>query len=290
MPARADNSVTYRRLYQSSLLAIADYSCHADNTDVSDEEESDKDRIVLMRRGAFSRHFGRKQVTSDVNQSVFFARGSTYRVSHPAACGDRGTMFVVKPSVLGEIIRELDPDVDEQQGKLFTFVTGPCDPQVFWRHRQFIAQLESSQPEPLWVDETALAIVGDVLASAFEHQETPRTPVRRETRSDHADRAEAAKTYLASRFAEPITLDEVARAVHSSPFNFARIFQRQTGLPIHRYLTRLRLRAALERLHDAPTDLTQLALDLGFSSHSHFTEVFRREFGHTPSEVKRARI
>jgi AraC family transcriptional regulator len=290
MPQGADNTVRYRRLYQSTLLTVADYSCHADNTAVSAEEESDKDRIVLMRRGVFSQHFGRKQVTADVNQAVFFSKGSTYRVSHPAACGDRGTMFVVTPGVLGEIIRELDPDVDERQGKLFTFLTGPCDPRVFWRHRHFIAQLESSQPESLWADETALEIVGDVLESAFQHQESAPTPVRRDTRNDHADRAEAAKTYLASRLSEPITLDDVARAVHSSPFNFARIFQRQTGLPIHRYLTRLRLRAALEHLHDTPTDLTQLALDLGFSSHSHFTDAFRREFGQTPSEVKRARI
>jgi AraC-like DNA-binding protein len=54
----------------------------------------------------------------------------------------------------------------------------------------------------------------------------------------------------------------------------------------HRYLTRLRLRAALERLPDA-SDLTALALELGFSSHSHFTDAFRREFRRTPSEARR---
>jgi AraC-like DNA-binding protein len=34
-------------------------------------------------------------------------------------------------------------------------------------------------------------------------------------------------------------------------------------------------------------DITGLALDLGFSSHSHFTDVFRREFGSTPSEIRK---
>jgi AraC-like DNA-binding protein len=75
--------------------------------------------------------------------------------------------------------------------------------------------------------------------------------------------------------------------VNASPFNFARIFQQQTGLPLHRYLTHLRLRAALERLPETD-DITTLALDLGFSSHSHFTDVFRREFGKTPSEYRKA--
>ena len=295
----ADNSVIYHSLYQSSLLSLADYSCHAHNTALSNEEESDKDRIVLMRRGAFSRHIGRRRVTADLNQAVFFSKGAAYRVSHPTACGDRGTMFVVKPSVLKEMIRELDPAVDDREpDNLFTFLTGPCNPHVFWRHRQFILKLESSEPGsprsqpmwPMWVDETALEIIGDVLESAFEYHGAPSKPVRHDTRSDHADRVEAAKTYLASRLGEAITLDDVARAVHSSPFNFARIFRRETGLPIHRYLTRLRLRAALERLVDGGSDLTQLALELGFSSHSHFTDAFRREFGQTPSEVKRARI
>jgi AraC-like DNA-binding protein len=57
-------------------------------------------------------------------------------------------------------------------------------------------------------------------------------------------------------------------------------------VPLYRYLTRLRLRAALERLADGARDLTALALELGFSSHSHFADAFRREFGRTPSDVR----
>ena len=85
-----------------------------------------------------------------------------------------------------------------------------------------------------------------------------------------------------------MTLDKVARVVHTSPFHFTRIFQQRVGVPVHRYLTQLRLRAALERLAEGEDDLTHLALDLGFSSHSHFAESFRKEFGKTPSEVRRS--
>jgi AraC family transcriptional regulator len=46
------------------------------------------------------------------------------------------------------------------------------------------------------------------------------------------------------------------------------------------------LRVALERLSEGDCDLTELALNLGFSSHSHFTDAFKREFGRTPSEEK----
>jgi len=61
-----------------------------------------------------------------------------------------------------------------------------------------------------------------------------------------------------------------------------RLFHRQTGTTLHAYRNQLRLRAALERLTDPGVDLLDTALDLGYSSHSHFTETFRRSFGITP--------
>jgi AraC family transcriptional regulator len=100
------------------------------------------------------------------------------------------------------------------------------------------------------------------------------------------ERTEAAKAYIAKHLGENVSLAEIAAAANASPFNFARLFHQQTGMPVHCYLTRLRLRTSLERIAEPGADLTSIALDLGFSSHSHFTDVFRREFGKTPSEVR----
>ncbi len=290
-----ENPLTFRSLYDSPLVSMRDYCCRISCGGPGDEEHPDTNQIVLMRYGAFSKHFGRRSVTADVNQAVFFSKGSTYRISHPADCGDRGTVLVPSPRVLEEIIRELDPAIDERPERPFPFVTGPCDSGVFWRQREIVQRLETVdsgpleplRPDPLWGDVTALQLIADVLEAAFARHGLARRPRRNGTDADHADRAEAAKTYLASRLSERITLEDVARAAGASPFHLSRIFQQRTGAPIHRYLTRLRLRAALERLFDGANDLTQLALDLGFSSHSHFTDSFRREFGRTPSEVRR---
>jgi AraC-like DNA-binding protein len=290
MPRQPEEPLTFRPLYESPLVRVRDYICRACQGGPAREEESSSNEIVLMRHGAFSKHFARRSVTADVNQSVFFSKGSTYRVSHPADCGDRGTTFFVSPRVLCDIIRELDPSIDDHPDRPFPFVTGPCESDVFWRHRELVQRLEGAETtplEPLWADVTALQLIAHVLAAAFARQRRARKCTRRGTDADHADRTEAVKTYLASRLSERITLDEVARAVHASPFHLARIFQQRTGLPIHRYLTRLRLRASLERLPAATSDLTALALELGFSSHSHFTDTFRREFGCPPSEVRR---
>ncbi len=269
-------------------MGVQDYHCRAGRGGPAAEEYSDRDTIVLVRRGAFCKHFGRRSITADVNQAVFFARGSTYRVSHPADCGDRGTIFTMSPRVLLDIIRELDPSVDDRPDRPFPFVTGPCEPGVFWRHRELTRSWSRrSAADPLQVEVTALQLVADVLEAAFARHGLPRRRRRDGTDADHADRAEAAKSYLASRLADRVTLDDVARAVHASPFHLARVFRQRTGVPIHRYLTRLRLRAAIERLSDGADDLTALALESGFSSHSHFTDAFRREFGRTPSDVRR---
>ena len=286
-----DKEIVFRPLHESPIVGVHDYCCHITHGGPGTEEESDANNIVLMRHGAFSRHFGRRTVTADVNQAVFFSRDSTYRVSHPSDCGDRGTVFTVSPRVLNDIVRELDPSIDEHPEQPFRFFTGPCDSSVFWRHRELVQRLESAESnplEPLWADVTALQLVADVLESAFlQRGVTARKSKREGTDADHTERTEAVKTYLAARMSERVTLDDVARAVHVSPFHLARIFQKQTGVPVHRYLTQLRLRASLERLANGAGDLTAVALELGFSSHSHFTDAFRREFGHSPSEMRK---
>ena len=153
-----DKEIVFRPLHESPIVTVHDYCCHIARSGPGDEEESGANNIVLMRHGAFSRHFGRRTVTADVNQAVFFSRDSTYRVSHPADCGDRGTVFTVSPRVLNDIVRELDPSIDDHPDQPFLFVTGPCDSSVFWRHRELVQRLESAESEPLeplWSDVTA---------------------------------------------------------------------------------------------------------------------------------------
>jgi AraC-like DNA-binding protein len=299
MSRPSENPLTFRSLYDSPLISVRDYRCHISCGGPGDEEQPDANQIVLMRYGAFRKHFGRRSVTADVNQAVFFSKQSIYRVSHPASRGDRGTVFVVSPRVLNDIVRELDPAVDDHPERPFPFVTGPCPSDVFWRHRELAERLENAPepslagqpwPDPLWADVTALQLIADALEAAFVRHglASPSAKRRRDgTEADHADRVEAAKTFLVSRMSERVTLDDVARAAGASPFHLARLFQQRTGAPVHRYLTCLRLRASLERLAEGADDLTALALELGFSSHSHFTDSFRREFGRAPSEVRR---
>jgi AraC family transcriptional regulator len=291
MSRPAEPPIDFRTLYESCLVTVRGYVCRASRGGPAGEEYSDSTKIVLMRSGAFCKHFGRRAATADVNQVAFFSKGSTYRVSHPADCGDRGTTLAPAPSVLRDILVEIDPSRAERPDHPFPFVTGPCSKDVFLRHRELVNRLEAlpAEPlEPLWADETALQLVADVLEAAFARHGTARKRHRVETEADHAELTEAVKTLLARRLGQRVTLEEIAQELHTSAFHLARVFHKRTGVPVHRYLNHLRLRTALERIEGGASDLTALALELNFSSHSHFTDAFRREFGCTPSAARKS--
>jgi hypothetical protein len=87
-----DNLLTFHSSHESPLVGVRDYCCHIHCGGPGGEEQADANQIVLMRHGAFTKHFGKRSLTADVNQAVFFSKESTYRISHPTGRGDRGTI------------------------------------------------------------------------------------------------------------------------------------------------------------------------------------------------------
>jgi AraC-like DNA-binding protein len=85
------------------------------------------------------------------------------------------------------------------------------------------------------------------------------------------------------------TLADVATEVRVSPVYLTQVFQQVEGIPLYRYQLRLRLARALDLLAHYD-DLTALSLDLGFSSHSHFSAAFRQAYGYSPSEFRRSAL
>jgi len=106
-----------------------------------------------------------------------------------------------------------------------------------------------------------------------------------EHRVDAAARRAVATAYefIVGNASRSLRLDQIARAVDVSPFHLARVFKQVTGLTMHQSKLRCRIANAVVQLKRGDSDLTALALDLGFSSHAHFTKAFRERVGCTPS-------
>jgi AraC-like DNA-binding protein len=100
------------------------------------------------------------------------------------------------------------------------------------------------------------------------------------------DLVEATKLAINAHLDAPPRLMELARVTGCSPFHLSRTFRRTTGESLRRYVGRLRALVAADRLAAGARDLTDLALDLGYADHSHFTNRFRREWGMPPARFR----
>jgi AraC-like DNA-binding protein len=96
-----------------------------------------------------------------------------------------------------------------------------------------------------------------------------------------------AKLVLSADPARRWTLAEIGAEVGVSPVYLTQAFQQVEGTPLYRYQLRLRLARALDLLGEYH-NLSTLGLELGFSSHSHFTAAFRQAYGRTPAEFQRS--
>jgi AraC-like DNA-binding protein len=95
------------------------------------------------------------------------------------------------------------------------------------------------------------------------------------------------RSYLEERYAENVTLDDLARFVNLSPYHLLRLFRQQTGLPPHTYLTQVRVRRARSLLR-AGVPIAETALQVGFTDQSHLSRHFKRTVGVPPGQYARA--
>ena len=100
---------------------------------------------------------------------------------------------------------------------------------------------------------------------------------------DYVDRVNRAIDYVMRNLSEPLTLEDVAKVAHFSPYHFHRLFRALVGETLHDFATRVRFEAALSLLsHGDRRTLTEVALACGFGSSSNFSRSFRKRFGVSP--------
>jgi AraC-like DNA-binding protein len=221
---------------------------------------------------------------------LFFNRSQPYEVSHPIPGGDSSTVFVFAPALLIEMIRAYNPGVEERPERLFprSHITLQTSLQIL-QYR--LLRLDPGGVEPLRMEETLLTCVSEILHALYGGAPAAGKRPSRSTRRAHAEHAQAVKTFLNTQVRARLQLEQIAAAVHLSPFHLCRVFKQNTGMTLHQYLQRLRLFNAAEQMLDEPhMRLDLLACEYGFSNHGNFSSAFRRVFGVNPSELRRPHL
>jgi AraC-like DNA-binding protein len=242
----------------------------------SKEQYSPEFQVCLPYRGLFVWHVGNDDVVGDANQVLFVAGGESFHLSQP--CWTDYAELIITPN------RAFLEEVADGAGV-------PLSIHPLFRRRSRRVGFDLQRLRARFLQE---ALAEDASGPALEECTVMllRAALENEGESNPAGGAtrrliRRTKEFLQANLSGPVRLADVARAVGASPAYLTDVFRRIEGIPLHGYLTQLRLARALEELRDAD-DLTTLALSLGFSSHSHFSAAFRRAFDCTPSQFRDA--
>jgi len=266
-----------RPLLNTKILTIRDVVCSGECRHKSDEECTRAAHLVFPYRGIYVRHLDRDDAVAEANQVLFFNSGEVYHVSHPVEGGDASLDLVISEPVL----RELAPKEQVRVGGALAFRRQRL--RIDARAQALVALLRHGLSrevaETLEAEILAVTLVRRALGERTSHAAGGSLG-----RQKLVDRA---KLVLSADLGRRLTLSEIAAEVGVSPVYLTQAFQQVEAMPLYRYQLRLRLARALDLLGQYD-DLTTLGLDLGFSSHSHFSAAFRQAYGCTPAEFQRS--
>lgn len=279
-----------RLVFQSPLVAIGAFRCAPHHPRFEDSGPIRNHCVVFPRTAARIEHDdGRSFVGNQAVVSLYNA-GQRYRRARVSREGDCCDYFSVDAGVLRDALAVRSRRAAEAPAeRLFVDTHASSSATLYLRQRrvfQAVSTPGTLPVDPLAVEGEVLRVVEAVLdgvpdlGSAAPERATRRPDAR------HRDIVDAAEVLLARHFDASWTLADIAGRIGSSPYHLCRIYRRHTGRSLHQFRDQLRLRAALNRLEDG-VDLSTVALEVGYSSHSHFTAAFRRAFGVPPQVVRR---
>jgi AraC-like DNA-binding protein len=274
-----------RVVFSTECVTIGAFRCATDHPSFRNSGPIRDDCFVFPRTAVIIQHDTGRPFVADPTIVTLYNRRQQYERRAVSPEGDRCDWFAVSSALLRGALAERDPAAADGEHPI-RFTHAPADAPTYLAQRRLFVDA-SADADPLDVEERVVALLERVLGRAYTSQPRETTDERVPRAADLAD---AAKRWVAPRAAERLTLTRIAGALGCSVFHLCRSFRRATGLTLHAYRDDVRLRAALERLEQGERDLSRLALDAGYSSHSHFTAAFRRSFGTPPSAARKLLI
>ena len=151
-----------------------------------------------------------------------------------------------------------------------------------------LAERCSRELQPSSFEEDFL-VLSEKLVLLYEEitAQIARVPaVRASTREELFRRLQRAREYIHSAAGEPLSLEDVGREACLSRYHLHRAFSKVFRQTPHAYLTTLRLERAHDLIKKGRT-VTEACMEVGFSSPSSFSRLFREHHGVSPSSVRR---
>lgn len=269
-----------RVVFESGDVCVGAFRCATDHPRFRNSGPSSHFCFVFPRTAVIIRH-GDTRIVADPNVATLYNRAQEYEREPLSPRGDVCEWYGVSPALLRAVLEPRDPRAADDDRRPIRFTHAPVRAPMYLAQRRLFRRVAGGEADALTVEETIVDLLDGVLASAYGRRAAADLPARRAR-----DLVYDTKCLLERRAGEPLGLGAIAGGVGASMFHLCRAFRAGTGLTLHEYRMQLRLRVALEALESGCADLTRLAFDRGFCSHSHFTAAFTRAFGATPSRMR----
>jgi len=272
---------TFEQFVRCPALMVGEFRCPG-TPRITAVEAAPYPELILARQGAYVRRDAAGSVYIDRTVAAFFEAGRPYVIEHPRPRPDLTTVIsLIDPAAVCEALRVRQPD-----GACFARSAVRASPGLMLLHRQLVASVRSLPHGALATEEIAVALVDCAVGLNHGVRAELAVPGGQSLTRREIDMVVAIAEYLNANYRSRIDLSMISAYTGYSIFHVCRLFQARMKTSIHRYLTTLRLESAMEALADSDAAVVSVALDHGFSSHSHFTAAFKGWTGVSPSEAR----
>jgi AraC family transcriptional regulator len=273
-----------RVVFDSGLVRVGAFRCHPDDPSFHDSGPARNCCFVFPRTAVEIQHEHERAFVANPNVVTFYNQGQAYLRNAVSLDGDRCDWFGIEIDVVQDVVRTFDPALDAHPDRPFNFTRGWADASTYLSQRRLFERIAAGVvKEPLMVEESVVSLLDLVVRSAYKTTAHTRPSVVGPKQRDIVHHTEFV---LSRQWGESLSLRDLANEVGISVYHLCRMFRRATGSTLHQYRQKLRVRWSLESVMESSRSLVDIALDAGFSSHSHYTSSFRQEFAQTPSSVR----
>ena len=278
-----------RVLYGDDVVTIGLFDCPRSHPRFHDSGPASGDLLVFPRQAVEIEHPSREPIIAEPRVVTLYNHSQRYRRRPLSDYGDQSLWLRFDRAAVIDSMIDVGATHPALERSPFQWTHRRCDSSTYLEARALLRQLrQGPAADALAIQERAFALLRATLSghSPPSRDVTARRP---ETRRRQRRLAARCKALLAQRFREPLTLSDIASELATTPFHLSRVFSQFEGQTLHACLMDLRLRAAVDSMIDAPdVRLTDIAIDHGFATPSHFSHRFRKHFGNTPAAFRRS--
>jgi AraC-like DNA-binding protein len=274
------------RLTEAGGVIVGEFCTTPGDRDFATAGRITRHCFVFPRRSVWIAHEHTAAFVADPTRLTMYNPGEAYERRALDPAGDRADWINVSDDLARSVVARFDERAAQSDRRVFVQPFAPASPDLYLAGRRLHEYVRRTpEPDLLFVEETAVDLLARTVAAVYAgtaRGERDGGLVAPRTR----DIVEDTRAHLNRSYRRNESLTSIADDVGTSVFHLCRLFRRGTGMTMHAYRHQLRLRRSLEPLERKRADLLTVALEFGYSGHSHFTAAFKRSFGVVPSQLR----